>query len=325
MFDKSQLVPLYIDKQVIFSHQDELFNWEVGVSPKLGIRLLSPFRRDRQPGCRFTNKKGIWYFVDNRGHNGIIFFNIIDLVKHKYNFSISQTFNYLRTLLIQNNWYRPKSIIGPSSPKEKNFKCRILVKPSSWKDDNYFSNYYGLPKGYLNKFPIYPVDKYWTNTNKKTALRFNLFYNPKKIETFSYYFPSKNIKLYFPKQEYRFHTNGDVNDIFPIISDTKDLFIVSSIKDGLVFNYYTGHSTVSLFNEQSSGNISTDLKKLMYNFDNVNILLDNDEAGFKSANYLKQMLNVYKPVNIYALSQRFKDIAENKENNVDRQIIFEKR
>lgn len=311
MFGIDQLKTQYIDKHQILDNQTDLFKWEMGVSPSKGVRLLSPFRIDKDAGCRFIQRNGIWYFVDNAGYRGKVYFDIISLVQYKYNFSLKETFNYLRTLLIENNWYKPKHLIGiKDSRDKKEFYCRILVVPNKWEADNYFTRDYDLPIDFLQNQRLTPVKKYWVNTHKLHSLRMNYIYNPKKVETFSIYYYSKNSKLYFPNQEYRFYSNGNKDDIIPIlVNDSAELFLTSSLKDAMVLSYHYNKNTVALFNEQIGGDISNELLKLIYQFNDIKILLDNDEAGYKSAEFFKQRINVLKSITKYSLNCG-KDISE---------------
>lgn len=328
----------YADRKIIFDNQEQVFFNELGFYPDFNKRYFSIFRQDKHAGCRFITKNGIIYFVDNRKYNGQLMFNCIDTVMVRNNLNFFNAVQVI-TKRLGNTNIKVNKIISDYSDIEK-YKAEIRFKYINWTNNNYFTREYNLPIDYLNRQPYYQVSEYWTNTKTNWKLRKNPF--GIKPDMIAYYFSKTNhTKLYFPNQEYRFHSNCNNEDVFGMhrenlyLNNLDSIFICSSAKDEMILNYFTGVNTLGLQTEViPTNNIECYLSDRLLNylkyFRTVYVLFDNDEEGINSSKLLANYLNSIN-INSQALFLRNygNDIADvSKEyclNKVLCQIIEEKR
>jgi len=296
--------PQYYDINEILSsvNQEDLFFHYFGILPNGTGKFLSPFRSDKDPGCRFKWHSGILYLVENTMFNGKLYWSIIDCMMYLFKMSCPEC---LEAIALDYN-------IRTNSTFEKNENIKNKPRPEirftvkEWDAENLFF----LDNELLKRENIYLVDDYWIG--RYGNFKKNAIHNPKETLTIAYYFPESNhVKLYFPHEtENRWYSNCDIHDIFGFDKidyylKRNDSFIIitKSQKDRVILDYHLGFNAIALQNE---GCLIPDskLEKIRL-FKEQYILFDSDEAGIKNA---EKLCNQFNFKNIFI--KEFKDVYE---------------
>jgi 5S rRNA maturation endonuclease (ribonuclease M5) len=277
----------YIDiKQILPTlDQESLFIKYAGITPNEN-NFHSLFRSDKNPGCRFKWHSGILYFVDNATFNGKLYFNIVDVISILFNLTIKEA---IHKIISEN-----KIDVSLHNYKLKNTnysKPKINIKSTNFENDNYFK----ITPYQLRMENVFKIDTYWINIHGQWEI--NKLYNPKKVNTYGYYFPdTDNIKLYFPNQNIRFFTNCNEHDIYglnklPYYYDKNDshLIITKSQKDRLLLDYMYGYNAIAVQSE-TSVTLREDVIRAINKFKQIYILFDYDETGIKYADKLALLI-----------------------------------
>lgn len=282
---------VFSSKEIIDNiDQRELFRKHLGIYPVLGKKYLSPFRKDKTPGCSFKEHLGVLYFVENTKFNGRLYWSIFDIVSH------INSCDFKTSLKIISRDYQNIKIVNRDTfySKRPDFDIRFTFK-------NWQSNIFDLPNDVLVKEQVYLVDDYWTG---KEEMRKNNFHNPKLTTTIAYYFPDTNhVKLYFPEQEeHRFITNCNNDDIYGNFKldyyqdkDDSHLIITKSQKDRLILDYHMGYNVIAV---QTENIILKEeyINLLKQKFKQIYVLFDNDETGHKYSDIYVNLFGLTKLV-----------------------------
>ena len=282
MFNGSQKFPYRSIKHFLNNYDQELlFLKYTGIYPDTKKRYHSLFRSDNTPGCRFEWRSGVLYFVDNRGYNGTLYFDIVGVICNMHNVSIPKAINMIETENIPNyniNYNR----------RDKEMP-EIRFKYAEWPIDNYF----GILPGFLLNENVYLVSDYWIKENG--IWYYNHIHNPKETLTIAYHFPETNsTKLYWPmKTNFRWYSNCTQDNVYGefkigqyLERDNSLIVITKSQKDRLILDYYCNIAAIAPQSETTLLNIET-LNKCR-EFKRQVILYDNDETGIKYANKLSE-------------------------------------
>jgi len=252
--------------------QEQVFSEYLGVYPDLNKRFRSPFREDKDPGCRFTWHSGILYFVENTMFNNKLYWSCIDIVMYFKKCSYQQALNILHQKIYVSS--KIAKIVTST------FVPEIRFEKQDWHEPNLFM----LPGSILEKELVYKVKNYWIKT-KKGWFR-NYIHNPQTTLVIAYYFPeTDHVKLYFPEQkEYRWYSNCSVEDIFgwhkikEYHRNSDKLSITKSGKDRLMLDYHLGIPAIALQNEGCY--IPEDkVLELDVMFKDITFFYDNDIPG----------------------------------------------
>lgn len=299
----------YVNFDIIWQNQESFWYILTGSFPSLGKRYHSIFREDTNASCRYSWYNNRLYFIDNAGFNGKISFNILQAACIIYKTSILEA---ARKLL--------DNEIVDFKVSNKQINNNIIIKfiYEIWTQDNYFTNNYGLSPYYLNSKETFNVRQYWTNTRSDKRLLSNRFINPVKNTSIAYYFDSKNVKLYFPDQEFKWYANTNNDDIYNFNSignyQNNNLFITASGKDTYCLEYYFNTNVVGLQSESIKNFPIKLLNELKY-FNNIYLIFDNDKAGIKYTKYLYYKLkNNFNVKPIYHTIKNY-DISDYIKNN----------
>lgn len=303
----------------IYSYQNEIFHYYLGIYPNHEVRLLSPFQSDSNPGCRFEYYDSLWWFVDNKTYNGKLYFNCIDFVKAYEGVDFQDAIKIIKSILN----LEEKPIKNVQSKVKYDIKIRFTYK--DWSSSNYFSDNYNIDHTYLNLQPYYNVDNYWCSTKDDLTLIYNRFGKPKN--RIAYYFDTGKTKLYFPDNtinDVKWYANT-YNEIFGfhrmseyLESGYKSICICSSGKDEMCLNYHTQIPTLGLQSETSIIIPDSVLESLKY-FDTIYIWLDADVTGYTYTHNLENFLLKYfkNVIPVFHNKKYGKDIGELIENKID--------
>ena len=273
--------------------QEQVFFEYLGIYPDLGKRYLSPFRQDKDPGCRFTWHSGILYFVENTMFNNKLYWSCIDIVMYIKKCSYQEALDLL--------WVKSSSVkVVKSNIPTAKFVPEIRFEKQNWPDNNMFM----LPGYILEKELVFLVKNYWIKT--KSGWNQNSIHHPSKTLCVAYYFPeTDHVKLYFPEQEeFKWYSNCSIEDVFGYhklsyyakMSD--ELVITKSGKDRLMLDYFLGKSSIALQNEGCyiPEHVVFELETM---FKKIWFLYDNDVSGILHAQKLSEKYNFqYKVIDI---------------------------
>jgi len=262
--------------------QEQVFSEYLGIGyPDLYKRYLSPFRVDRDPGCRFQWYSGILYFVENTMFNNKLYWSCIDVVQYIKKCTFQEALDIL--------WRKSYQPVTISKSNIKVFIPEIRFEKKDWSKDNLFN----LSPEILEQELVFLVKNYWIKT--KSGWNRNSIYNPSKTLTVAYYFPESNhVKLYFPhEQDNRWYSNCTTNDIFGwhkikyYQSQSDKLIITKSAKDRLTLDYFLDLPTIALQNEGCfiPGDKVLDLEVM---FKEIIFIYDNDLPGIYNAQKLSE-------------------------------------
>lgn len=277
---------------MIAANSDYVWLIFFGKLPAYGERLYSPFRNDRNPGCRWSYSNNQWYFVDNKGHENRIMWSIYDFVGW-INPQLDSKGVY--SLICQKLFETVPNIVSipdrrPNVSTVQQSNITIKFEYEEWDENDYFTREYDVSPEYMNIQPYYKVVNYWCNSRKDNVIRKNPFYNPRTTTIIAYHFhDSGHTKLYFPdkpKNKLRWYSNCNADDIFGWhrIDDYKDsLLIMKSAKDELLINYHYGLNTVAVQSEAITSNLKISNVCETKKIDNIKIWYDNDETGQQNA------------------------------------------
>lgn len=266
--------------------QEQVFLQHLGIYPETGNkRFKSPFREDRDPGCRFEWKNGTLFFIDNASFNGRVFWDIFHVVMYLYKCNFYEACKIIDTGTV-------KSLTSNAKYTTK-FTPEIRFTKKPWTENNLFN----INPEDLERENVYLVEDYYIKT--KSGWLKNSLHNPKQTTCIAYYFPDTNhVKLYFPdKHENRWYSNCTTVDIFGLhkvdyYSSYSDLLIITkSQKDRLMFDYKLNMPAIALQNEGC--HIPDDIiENLKLKFSKIIIIYDNDFTGYSQAQKLSEKYDV---------------------------------
>ena len=320
-FDKYESIlnhkPISLDN--IFANQEKIFFRYIGKYPDRRIRVLSPFRKDSKPGCRFEYKDNIWWFVDNKTYNNKLFFNCIELVQNIFNLDFKSACKKII------NDVKFDFVVINNQKESINQSIKIKFTYKKWNNNNYFTNKYKLPASYLLKQPYFDVTNYWCNTKDDPILKVNRF-GFLKYKIAYHFFDTNKTKLYFPgNDDLKFYSNATPEDLFGyhrideylFKSKDKSIWFTSSAKDEMNLNFHTGKNTLGLQSESTYKLPEYLLNSLRY-FNDFYIWLDADITGFNYTEVLYMYLrnnfpnkNIYQVYHNQILGNDISDICEN--------------
>lgn len=281
--------------------QEQVFLQYLNIYPDLNKRFLSPFRNDKDPGCRFTWYSGILYFVENTAFNNRLYWSCIDVVKYIKNCSFQEALELIDTGQSSGNITRKFT---------NKLRPEIRFTHKTWPKNNLFS----LDHNTLVREHVYLVQDYWVKFNdvwKKNSIHQNTL-------TIAYHFPkTDHVKLYFPEHlENRWYSNCTTEDIFgydmvdEYASYSELLVIDKSQKDRLMSNYFLDLPAIAVQNEGCfiPENIMDELK---FKFKHIVLMYDNDLTGIQQSQRLSEKYGVeYRiiecnPKDKYEMIQKF--------------------
>jgi hypothetical protein len=272
--------------------QEQVFSEYLGIYPDLNKRFKSPFRVDKDPGCRFTWYSGILYFVENTMFQNKLYWSCIDVVKYVKQCSYQQALEILSKKTYLG--------VGIKQANTSVFIPEIRFEKKDWPEPNLFM----LSGSILESELVFNVKNYWIKGRK--GWNRNSIHHPTKTLVIAYYFPdTDHVKLYFPNEEdFRWYSNCSTQDIFgwhkvkhyQSISDK--LFITKSGKDRLMLDYHIGIPSIALQNEgcyiPEDKHLELDIM-----FNDITFFYDNDIPGILQSQKLSEKYNYkYKIIDV---------------------------
>lgn len=271
-------------------------------------RYLSPFRKDKTPGCRFERRKSRLYFVDNAGYKGKLYFDTIAFVMNLFDISFQEAVYKIYTEVGKSHLdFKVKKV-----EQKSNREIDIRFKYIKWDSRNYFTEFLDIPIEYLNNQPYHNVANYWCTTKKDRNLVRNRFGH----NCVAYYFEDSNHTcLYWPHRlkHNKFFTNMNSEDVFgyhrisSYIERGGDLYIVSGGKDEMCLNYHAEANTLGLHSE--NGVLPNKIVDILHYFNTIFVIMDNDKAGKIASEILVNKIKMFHD-NVIPMFPISNDISE---------------
>ena len=316
MYDLSNVkIPIKITKEEILKRasQEEILRYYLGTDFVINKAFRSPLRKDNVPSfVVYSLSNGDLRFKDFNGAQGSCF----DLVMLLHRVTFSEAMHIINrdlNLGLGNNM--SSSFISSYKREYQNYKPNeiskgkslIQFKPQRFTqtDIDYWTSYHISPET-IKKYKVYSAK--YIFLNKNLILRYNN-YNP----IYCYVFEDA-VKVYRPfakKGEYKWMSNVTKEDIqgFENLDYSKELLIITkSLKDVMCL-HELGYTAIAPQAEGTRNQYEI-LDNIAMNFDKVAILFDNDDAGIKGANCLKEYLSVESKVVFIENITNVKDISD---------------
>lgn len=261
------------------NNQLELWSYVLGFNAELDKLFCSPFRTDRNPGCRLSvvgEYVRLSDYADPYRHQK----NVFQIVQHERNCTFEEALVFLSKKVKLTNTQSENNIL-------KKYNQQFLIKSHPFlnkegkiaftEEHALYWYQYGVTTQQLLTDYVFPI--------KAFQLGKGGYHNiiiPKDI-TFSYYFKSaKHQKIYRPKQQspYKWTTNCDEQDIWFWSQQDfgKDYLIVTkSYKDARILKNL-GYNVIAVQSE-SSYLPDNHVKYLERKYSKIFVLFDNDEEG----------------------------------------------
>lgn len=289
----------FIDRNVILDYvsQEEIFQLVFGYLPEEYVYVVSPFRRDKNPGCWFertSSYSGKLRFVDfaNDFNKPMDCFDAVQKYFQISNFYLTLEFIYERLIKGKNRVAERR--IAPSIIPDKE---RVSILFDSRKFQNRDADYwkkYEISKQNLISDKVFAVNKYYlTNTKvgNVTSRCYDICYAYTEFE-------EGRKKLYFPYREgkKRFITNcnkDDIGGLYSLPPFGNQLIITKSYKDWRVL-VNNGKYAIWFQNEGMRPSESK-LMNIVKKFNKVIVFFDNDEQGIKSSQIISENINSHFP------------------------------
>lgn len=301
VFNRDIAITGYIDKNQIlkFVSEQEIFKLVFGYEPQEYDYVVSPFRKDTNPGCWFSySLSGKLRFTDFGSPiymNGVKMISIdcFDAVQYYFKLpNLYQTLRFIKTHLIdgKNLKERPKEESRPVKEKEKTL-IRFVPRDFTLADKKYWFDRYQIHKESLIQDKIFPVEKYAVIKQDREPLIFRSNHITYAINNFS----SGNVKLYAPlrRDKFKFISNCVGNDIggddFKNI-EGETLIITKSYKDYRVLKNQ-GIKHCIYFQSESMFPELHLILVMIKNYNKIVVLFDNDTVGLESAEKLSNLIN----------------------------------
>ena len=266
----------------------DIYSYYVGRHIKVGRVISSPFREDKHPsfGLFKSNQNGRLMFKDLATNISGDCFKLVQLL---FELTPSQTLKKIWKDIIDCNLYRSQEGVKIEKA-EVSSKKSILIKRKNFTDtdDEYWSKYL-IDRDTLKEYNVFPIDSFWVNDipSKLTYTKSCPMYAYKVFNSFKIYRPLSKTR------EDKWRSNCTKFDIqgWEQLPETGDLLVITkSLKDIMFlmrFNVISiaSNSEVSLLPESVLNEAQNRFKRIL-------VLYDNDDAGRKGANELKEKYNL---------------------------------
>lgn len=285
---------------------------------EVDVSFCSDLRSDRDPDCRiYVNRSNHLMYKDFASGEhyscfgyvmakyGCIFPEAVNIVANDFNLRSNVTSLNPR-VIVANDEIRINPVLTPRLKSN----ISIIEQPFTIVDYEYW-NQFGISLELLEEYNVFSAKTvYLIKGFKRTTFQYT-----KKNPCYAYRFTRDgqyNYKIYWPLGEKNFkwlfsggamedHEGADQLDLFGDL-----LIITKSLKDVMVLRTL-GYNAISLQGEANKL-LYEEYQKYSKRFSKIISLYDNDEAGEKGANYLKNTYNI--PMIFIPRDSNCKDISD---------------
>lgn len=234
-------------------------------------------RLDNNPGCWIENVNGVLRLIDfaDKDFNRI---NAIDGIRLKYGLSYGDALNKILEIHINSG----KFVLERGVMNKFNFILQVKKRDFNRNDLEFFEKR-NITLNQLQSDNIFPVECYRCNSKREPNTL--LYFYPKLAYCVLY--PSGRKKIYIPDSTIKSITNCNQEDLGGYWSPSHPQLVISkSYKDYRVLKNI-GFNTCFTINEGCKPEI---LKEEVKKYKDVVIFYDNDKAGIKAAESLKNFI-----------------------------------
>lgn len=282
--------------------QEQIMDYYFPQIVSIGAKYHNPFRSDSNSGCYFAySKAGNLIFFDNSNPEyGGDCFKIV-MLKHNLNFfnallKINEDFKLkltdkkhvpdkLELTSLRKNQYQER--ISRKNLKRTHYK--VISRKWNVNDENYWLNNYGISLELLERYGIFPVNRYqqrnWDWSYFETKYQYD---DNEDDPCYCFTFKSNNdsvtsVKLYRPfNKKFKWCGNVDSCDIqgYDQLPDDGELLIIASSMKDLLTLTSIGYNVIAPQGETipMPKSIMNDLSK---RFKRIVFIFDRDETGIK--------------------------------------------
>lgn len=294
----------YISKNNLLKYVSEkdIFELVFGFKPEEFDYVVSPFREDRNAGCRFFySLSGKLKFEDFgsqiyiRGKR-MINLDCFDVVQLYFKLpNLYETLKFIQNKLLKGEMVEvtPQEIIQPK--KKESLEILIETREFNLLDKEFWYGRYQISKENLLEDKVFPISKHKILNSQRYG---NYVSHARTLSYCFTDFESGNKKIYRPNETKRprFISScvpDDIGNIRKIDYKRDNLVITKSYKDCRVLTN-NGLNVIWLQNEVTIPNLDL-LLPICYQFKNVDILFDNDNTGRTQAKVISDVINTYLP------------------------------
>ena len=305
------LEPLTLTKELILSRiPEEKIMEHYGIPIQKGL-FKSPLRKDANPTCSVTrNKKGRLIMKDWSGaFSGDCFAVVMEKFQCSYYMAlqiIANDFGIISRPDLNKN--KPKiKYTGAKVEEHTPSNIQIQTREFNQAELNWWLSY-GINKGTLKKFRVYPVDAVWINGNL-------FFTNIDSKPVFAYFGGIKDgiekWRVYFTgRKKYKFISNWKANEIqgaHMVPKDGGDFIVVTKSMKDVMELYEFGIPAIAPCSENLFVTDSQ-YNRLKEKFKHIICFYDNDWAGKRA---MVKIRNQYPDVICVMLNKNdAKDISD---------------
>ncbi len=314
-------IELLLDPIFIYSKYLNLDTHTIENCLTTGATIKNPLRLDKNPSAGFKFRKNKIVFTDYaKPEYGGDIYHVVGIVLNR-NCNNSTDFIFICEHIIANLIYNTKvfSTFTPTNITLKDVAVsaqldiieftEITIEYKKW-DNNTFKYWYNYVKPnkeiakllivLLQKWDIYPIEKYWLNNNIR-ASRLYKDDNPMYAYLLKTNAQGRHYKLYFPNAINKFVTNSsDTFNYTDRIPFCRFAVLVKSVKDGIFLNVIAEYLNIQdvVFIPTSSESVTFQTADLEYlkNYDKTFSFYDFDETG---------VINSYKNALLYNIEPIF--------------------
>lgn len=311
MYGYQPAIPKSINHLLLDYNQEDIFSIVFGYNPIVSTYVLSPFRKDNNPGCWFE-----WY--DER----LMFKDFAEIpekrsrdcfqaVKDYFNLpNLDKTAEFIVDYF-QSHEINLQTPVYQEKPKTQKKVKELSFKAKVYTDrDRLFWQPFGIKKSELIADQVFSVSLYRLMSKKGVLLTYRPIDQCYAISGFE-----GRVKIYRPYQKghLKWATNCSQNDVGgyrELIITDKILIITKSYKDYRVIKNQ-GYNVIWLQNEGAFPNDEI-LYDLSIRFEKIFILFDNDQTGIKTSQNLVEKFQIFdkKVTSFHSPFYYLKDPAE---------------
>lgn len=292
--------------------EEEVYALVFGYMPDFKTKVCSPLRPDRHPGCYFQEWNGRIWFKDFADDPPVM--SCYDMLRRKLGLPDNRA--------AYREARRHCHLVVPSRvPKAKpsGDSCQIRFNRRRWLPcDQAYWEPFGITREQLQAAGVQPVLEFQMKSHAKCI--------EKQVKELCYAytgFEGMRVKLYFPlrKGRYRFLSTCKADDVGYVPGDgaMERVIISKSYKDAQVLAN-AGYHALWLQNEGMMPKMET-FHRLLDDAGEVVIFMDNDAAGRKAADKLRQRLAEWHPMVVELPAAMGKDPAECRARFGEQQLL----
>lgn len=281
--------------------EEEVYALVFGYMPDFKAKVCSPLRLDKHPGCYFQEWNGRIWFKDFADDPPVM--SCYDMLRRKL--GLTDNREAYREAKKHCHLVVPGKI---AKVKSSESQCQIRFNRRRWLPcDQAYWGAFGITREQLQAAGVQPVLEFQMKSSTKCI--------EKQVRELCYAytgFEGMRVKLYFPlrKGRYRFLSTCKADDVgyVPGKGLMNRVVVSKSYKDAQVLANL-GHHTIWLQNEGMMPRMDT-FRRMLGDAQDVAILMDNDAAGRKAADKLRQQLAEWNPMVVELPITMGKDPAE---------------